>query len=103
MPRYFVNLLCLSIVLCLGAATVGAQTPTPLPVPGTKAPKTPKIKTKASFPPTPGFPTPGVFQGDDNVTSEKSMIVDAGVALRLCVAHGDLKINGWRRNEVRVF
>ncbi len=31
------------------------------------------------------------------------MIVDANVLIKLCVAQGDLRINGWNRNEVRVF
>jgi hypothetical protein len=71
-----------------------------MPVPDKKHPKDPKAKT---FPPPPGHNVPGVFEGDDDVTSEKSMVVDGNVAIKLCVAHGDLKINGWRRNEVRVF
>jgi hypothetical protein len=52
--------------------------------------------------PTPGSETPGFFHGD-GVTSEKSMLVDGSVTIKLCVAEGSLKINGWRRNEVRVF
>lgn len=102
MPRNFANLFYLLVVLCLGAAAVGAQVTPPLPVPGKKLPKDPKIKT---YPPTPDPESPPtVYEGDnDNQTSEKSMLVDSGVAITLCVAHGDLKINGWRRNEVRVF
>ena len=100
MPRNFVNLFCLLVVLCLGAMAVPAQVPTPMPVPSKKPPKDPKIKT---FPPPPGSDTPGVFEGDDDLTSEKSMVVDGNVAVKLCVAHGDLRINGWQRNEVRVF
>jgi hypothetical protein len=79
---------------------VGAQVPSPVPVPETRHPKEPKAKT---YPPPPGHNVPGVFEGNDDVTSEKSMVVDGNVAIKLCVAHGDLKINGWRRNEVRVF
>jgi hypothetical protein len=36
-------------------------------------------------------------------TSERSMKVDGGVNLTLCVAEGTVKINGWNRNELRVF
>lgn len=36
-------------------------------------------------------------------TSEKSLSVDANVNISLCVTQGNLKINGWSRNEVRVF
>src|SRR5438045_3898922 len=100
MPRNFVNFFCLLVVLCLGAVAVGAQVPSPYPVPDKKFPKEPKVKI---YPPPPGHEMPGVFEGEDDVTSEKSAAVDANVAIKLCVAHGDLKINGWRRNEVRVF
>ena len=82
--------------LCLTAAfaagTLGQEKPPKLP----RAPK-PKVYT-----PVPGNETPGFFDGDGE-TSEKSMVVDANVAIKLCVAEGDLRINGWHRNEVRVF
>ena len=38
--------------------------------------------------------------GGDNF--ERSIAVDPNVKLSLCVVSGELKINGWRRNEVRV-
>ena len=63
-----------------------------------KPPKTPKTVHY----PLPGPEAPGFFNGD-GVTSEKLMMVDPGVAIKLCVAEGDLRINGWRRDEVRVF
>lgn len=34
---------------------------------------------------------------------EKSLAVNAQVNVKLCVAEGNLKINGWNRNEIRVF
>src|SRR5688500_8268514 len=64
-----------------------------------KPPKQPKFKQYA---PTPGPEAPGFFNGD-GVTSEKSIIVDPNVAIKLCVSEGSLRINGWRRDEVRVF
>lgn len=36
-------------------------------------------------------------------TSERSIVVDRNVTISLCVTQGNLKINGWNRNEVRVF
>ncbi|MEO6050087.1 MAG: DUF4097 family beta strand repeat-containing protein [Pyrinomonadaceae bacterium] len=36
-------------------------------------------------------------------TSEKSIMVDSGVNLSLCIPQGTVKVNGWKRNEVRVF
>ncbi|MFM9905492.1 MAG: DUF4097 family beta strand repeat-containing protein [Pyrinomonadaceae bacterium] len=41
-----------------------------------------------------------LFGGD---TSEKFIAVDKDVNLSLCVTQGNLKINGWSRDEVRVF
>lgn len=95
MSRNLKDLFCLLLVLCLScAAGVGT-----LAQGRDKAPRPPKEKM---HPPVPGEATPGFFD-NDGVTSEKSMIVDANVAIKLCVSQGDLKINGWHRNEVRVF
>jgi hypothetical protein len=63
--------------------------------------QTPPTPPKTSPPPTvrvhPVIPR---LAGDDNF--ERSIAVDPNVKLSLCVVSGDLKINGWRRNEVRV-
>ena len=59
-------------------------------------PKTPIYGVKRKLPPSKKLP--GVV-GD----SEKSLVVDANVAIKLCVLEGKLKITGWERNEVRVF
>src|SRR5687768_15472365 len=67
-----------------------------------KPPKSP-APTGEKLPPMPGAEPPGVFDDEDRVTSERSMMVDPNVAIKLCVSEGDLKINGWRRDEVRVF
>ena len=88
------NLFCLLILLCSAggsAASVFGQTNTP--------PKQPKIKDHV---PKPGAEPPGIFNADGQ-TVERSMIVDPNVSLKMCVAEGELKINGWHRNEVRVF
>jgi hypothetical protein len=93
MPGYFKSLFCLLLVPCLAAVVAfdafGQE----------REPKPPKTKIHS---PLPGPHPPGFFRGD-GVTSEKSMMVDSGVAIKLCVAEGSLKINGWNRNEVRVF
>src|SRR5690606_2896757 len=36
-------------------------------------------------------------------TTERSVVVDPAVNIKLCVGEGELKINGWSRNEVRLF
>lgn len=41
------------------------------------------------------------FRGGD--TTEKSIRVDSAVNLSLCVTMGTIKVNGWNRNEVRVY
>jgi hypothetical protein len=88
------NLACLAILLCLGTlfavSAVGQDK---------KPPKPPKVK---DYTPMPGDTPPGFFHGD-GVTSERSIVVDPSVLIKLCVSEGTLKINGWRRDEVRVF
>ena len=84
----------LLLVLYLAAAfvaTVSAQE---------KPPKEPPSKPRSA--PMPGATAPGFFD-HDGATSERSMVVDGNVSVKLCVAEGDLKINGWKRNEVRIF
>lgn len=88
------NLFCLLILLCIAggsAASVFGQMKTP--------PKLPKVSDRS---PKPGAEPPGFFHGDGD-TTERSMMVDPNVSLKMCVAEGELKINGWHRNEVRVF
>ena len=95
MPRYLKDLYRLLLVLCLtGAFGISAFAQEK-----EKLPKAPKPKIHA---PVPGEAPPGFFD-NDGVTSERSMMVDPNVAMKLCVSQGDLKINGWRRDEVRVF
>ena len=96
MPRNLKNFVWLLLVLCLtGGLSVSA-----FGQGKDKLPKPPKTNTP---PPPPGHESPGFFNDVDPVTTEKSIPVDANVAIKLCVAEGDLRINGWRRNEVRVF
>lgn len=85
---------CLLLLLCLAALS----TVTSLGQ-DKKPPKEPPTRRTA---PLPGRVLPGFFNSD-GVTSERSMAVDPNVAIKLCVAEGSLKINGWRRDEVRVF
>ncbi len=47
------------------------------------------------------FPRSGVFTRD---TTERSIKVDPAINLEFsCVVEGNIRVNGWRRNEVRVF
>jgi hypothetical protein len=96
MPRSFCKILSRLGVLCLvGLLSAGAYGQ------GKKPPKFPKANPAT---PVPGAePAPGFFHVGDGQTSERSMQVDGGVSVNLCVAEGDLRVNGWSRNEVRVF
>lgn len=40
---------------------------------------------------------------EEQTSAEKSIAVDAAVNISLCVSEGNLKINGWERNEIRAF
>jgi hypothetical protein len=88
------NFVGLAILLCLGALCSGSAVGQ-----DKKPPKPPKVNIAT---PVPGPEPPGFFNRD-GVTSERSVIVDPSVAIKLCVSEGTLKINGWRRDEVRVF
>ena len=39
----------------------------------------------------------------DGYTSEKALAVDPNVNISICVTNGNLKVNGWNRNELRVY
>jgi hypothetical protein len=83
----------LAILLCLfGVISSAAQANKPAPK------MTPEL-------PKPGFPvrTAPRTPAEIRQTSERSLTVDPNVSIKMCVAEGNLKINGWERNEVRVF
>ncbi|MEJ7623257.1 MAG: DUF4097 family beta strand repeat-containing protein [Pyrinomonadaceae bacterium] len=50
----------------------------------------------------PSAPEPVAFDGN-GVSIEKSIAVDPGVSISLCVSRGSLKVNGWNRKELRVY
>ena len=90
----FKNFVCLALLLYASAFSAVTA-----PGQDKKPPKDPPTREQ---PPTPGPEPPGFFN-DERTTSERSILVDPKVAIKLAVCEGDLKINGWRRNEVRVF
>ena len=87
----------LAVLLCAGGiGNARAQ----------KAVPTPKLKTAPEVAAPPRiFPRPGrpVTPPYGNQNAERSIDVDPSVSIKMCVAEGSLKINGWERNEVRVF
>lgn len=84
-----------ALSLCILAGGALSQTAPP------RTPKPPLPKAEIYAPREaksfPGFPQ------TDGVTSEKSVMVDPNVNIKLCVGEGNLKINGWERDEVRIF
>jgi len=98
----------LAILVCIASAVAASEAQNPTPKPGTPTPpavKTPakvKIKEKETKPPRVlGLP-PQIDLGP-GFTSERSIKVDPKVTLKLCVSQGTVTVNGWSRNEVRVF
>ncbi len=87
MQRNHLKTIYLLAAFCV-SAILPAQTAAQIPQP----PKPPKPSTVHTAPPSERFST-----------SEKSLAVDGKVSVSLCVLEGNLKINGWDRNEIRVF
>ena len=102
----------IAVFVCIAAAamTALAQTPTPKPAPTAQPvpPVTPATRERVPRQPFPGkvklkdFPPEPPETGESG-TYEKSLKVDPKVNLAMCVTEGDVKVNGWSRNEVRVF
>lgn len=91
------KLFVLAVLLCAGGVSSGlTQTPAPTP----KRTPTP-VKPKVWSPP--GFPAPPSFPRETQQTTEKFIAVDPNVNIKLCISEGNLKVNGWERDEVRVF
>lgn len=85
---------CLAAAFTVGvSAAVNAQT---TPVPPPRAAPTARPST-GELPPRPAVWVAG---GDSH---ERSIAVAPDVNVTLCVVQGNLRINGWQRNEVRVF
>jgi hypothetical protein len=112
----------LFLIVVFSGLTLAQQTTeiTPTPRPAAKIKPFPKPKCKdcpETLPETPGAempeapnreisPTPDWKEKNkfgDDFTTEKSIEVDNGVQIDLSVCEGNIKINGWDRNEIRVF
>lgn len=104
MSVYPKSFFCLLLFLCLAGMPVTSaegQDKKAVKEPHDPPAASDKIPPRRERLPRPGPEMPGF--SNDGVTSERSMIVDPNVAIKLCVSEGDLKINGWKRDEVRVF
>lgn len=89
------------LLVCFFAASASAQatsTLPPIPEAAVVAPARPGMADRSDAP-GPVLPMPGDFSD----TSEKRIKVDKAVNLSLCVTEGNVKVNGWDRDEIRVF
>ena len=89
------KIFCLTLLLCIAGFSATAASGQDKRPPKEPAPTREK-------PSMPGPKPPGFFN-DERVTTERAIMVDPGVAIKFCVSEGDLKINGWHHEEVRVF
>ena len=95
--------LVLLLALLAGVNLIFGQTPTSKPETKSKSEKPEKTYTvKPTVKTSPKTP-PAVVYNFNFDTSEKAIIVDPKINISLCVQGGNIKINGWDRNEVRVF
>lgn len=102
------------LALSAGVISIFGQTAPPEPPPARpKTGKTEKAEKPKNFP----DPAPNITINPPKIStnvsasinisnfgnSEKAIVVDPKVNISLCVLGGNLKVNGWDRNEVRVF
>lgn len=107
----FLRLTLVLLALLAGANLVFGQVPTPKPAPEPpkplkpkpEKPKTPSDETNYKYESKPPKrPSAAVYDFEFD-TTEKAIIVDPKINISLCVQGGNIKINGWERDEVRVF
>ncbi len=87
--------LCLFSSLAIGQITPKIQKTT-------KTPKTPTVAPVEPIAPV-NSNDGGIDENDSDIPFEKSIAVDSKVSVGFCVSEGNLKVNGWERDEVRVF
>lgn len=92
--RQRAKIIILIALFCVSSISIYAQVAPPQPPqpPRQMRPIKPKI-----------WKTGRVSRNESGKPAEKSISVDAKVNISLCVSEGKLKINGWDRDEIRVF
>lgn len=89
-------------MVCAATLRLAAQDPPARPPTGKDAttvkpaPRTPPVDKTSPAPPP--WPADG-----DRGDHERSIAVDQKVNVQMCITEGSVKINGWARDEVRVF
>ncbi len=108
----------LAALSCLSVQNIAAQSvpsPTPNPTPKVKVTNpaivTPKVKaatpvivTPMPRPlPTPPRDTKRVVVNESETPAEKSITTESKVSINLCILEGNVRINGWDRDEIRAY
>ncbi len=97
----FNKILCLflfsSFLILASSGSASAQTVIVVPR------SEPKPAEKPQTPKTPEKHKPPTYQTKVNTVSEKSIAVSEKVNISVCVRAGEVKVNGWNRNEIRAF
>jgi hypothetical protein len=86
----------LALCFAAGLPTVSMAQPDP-----PKSPRPAKVWVEDKKAKPEAAPTP--LPRSERITSEKNIAVDSGVNVKFCVSDGEVKINGWERDEIRVF
>lgn len=96
----------LAALLCFGFQAVSAQV-TPKPKPKlTPAPTPNPTSPTIMFPkklPIPPKESKTVVSNEAGTPAEKSILTESKVSVNLCVLEGNVRINGWDRDEIRAF
>ena len=102
--KIILGCLATAMATCVSGAALAQDrwVTTPSPAPTARPAEPPaKPNLKHQFP---DYSSPiagrAMYRGE---TYERSIAVSPNVNLTLCVAQGDLRVNGWSRNEIRVY
>ena len=99
----------LAALCSFGASEIAAQGfPPPTPLPKAKPDKTnkknpPTIVNTPNPLPTPPPSTKRVVVNESETPAEKSIVTESKVSINLCVQEGNVRINGWDRDEIRAY
>lgn len=93
----------LAALYCLGVQQIHAQGfPTPTPKTIEKTPPARRLPMPRPLPTPPGEGKKVVLN-ESAMPAEKSIATESKVKLDLCILEGNVRINGWERDEVRVY
>lgn len=99
--KFFTLLTFFAVFAGVAFAQTSTNTTPPMPTETpVRTPRPPRVYMPVPYP-TPRRTT-GTNRNTSGIPAEKSIMVDAKANVQLCVTRGNLKVNGWDRNEIRV-